>query len=1028
MTSIDMPLEQEEAASCGMTVLQTFGPLLTKQHSATGTSKGNYAKTFRIIPVPVADIHSLAAALQVLERNPRVCVIRGEYVGTTPERDVRKLQRNGGGFVPLPRRWVMLDIDGIEAPEGMDPTGLEAIDHVIGLLPAEFRGVSHFYQWSSSAGLKGRAIKLHLWFWLDRPVHDEDLERWAEGIGIVDPAVFRTVQVHYTAAPIFLDGRADPLEGRRSGLRLGDRDTVPLVLLRRENTPALQVGTSSLQRGGILPAPDLNAIGKAIDRRERLLVSLRWQALHAGITDEAEFVETVWQWFQQAAELTPTEKSSTAWTRDAVEEKCRRDFKRFGEFAKPLPPPPQYLDPIQAQDLVRATIRRFLTERKSIGIRAAAGLGKTSDTIRELVALPDLHSLNVAIYTPTKALATEWATSLNRALLQARRLVNVWTVFGRDGENCHKIDLVSAVGRTGGGVQKRMCFDQKSGEKCQFWGTCGYSRQNGDGPGIRIYAHAKLGRGAGFKDPEKPDLVIVDEAFLAEMHDDRAEPLERLSSHRGFTSDPVNPDFTVNDLADLIQAGRTITDLIVSGQPLLTALRSKGFTRESLERLGKIVGAFTPSIDFTPALPDPRKRAKIERYPGLQGLYWLGRFYRLLAEEIDVPRDDARCIAVRNGMVHTLWRRELKRLDGVPVLLLDADLETELARLAVPDIEIVDVPVRYNANVVQVCDHAFGKGALLGGDFASETGAERASVLQQQVREFIEAQPDPAKVLVVTYIDFRCILTGEKDPSGVPFGTMACGARVGHFGNIRGFDGHKDCDTVIIVGRNEPPAYVPRAVASALWHDDPRELTGDMIGAVRRAITTAETNQAVARLRLVWAPAPKRVYLLSSEPVPFPVDRQMRWEDLRQGGTIEDRLLERFGGVLPLSPGVLHAKAPDLFPSRRAAEAYLERAYPAAENTPALQIGTSLLQRGGILPGRCKVEGKGGKPSRFLFRRDLLDVQGTLANVVGELVAYTGPGRGVVMRERLFRPVPWERLPLDWRMLGLQKPPALPPA
>jgi hypothetical protein len=65
---------------------------------------------------------------------------------------------------------------------------------------------------------------MHIWFWLDRPISDVDLKRWAtswntanagrvQGKAIIDPRLFNDVQAHYTAAPTFV-GMADPFPVR----------------------------------------------------------------------------------------------------------------------------------------------------------------------------------------------------------------------------------------------------------------------------------------------------------------------------------------------------------------------------------------------------------------------------------------------------------------------------------------------------------------------------------------------------------------------------------------------------------------------------------------------------------------------------------------------------------------------------------------------------------------------------------------------------------------------------------------------
>lgn len=137
------------------------------------------------------------------------------------------------------RRWMMIDIDGLDLPGFIDPYDeegqLEAVQYAKSLLPDWLANAGCTYHWSSSAGLikvgdgfyeKGwDTISLHLWFWLDRAVCDfsirKYLKKWRKKEGVpVDPSPFNPVQPHYTADPIFR-GMQDVLE-RRSGYLSGD--------------------------------------------------------------------------------------------------------------------------------------------------------------------------------------------------------------------------------------------------------------------------------------------------------------------------------------------------------------------------------------------------------------------------------------------------------------------------------------------------------------------------------------------------------------------------------------------------------------------------------------------------------------------------------------------------------------------------------------------------------------------------------------------------------------------------------------
>ena len=94
------------------------------------------------------------------------------------------------------------------------------------------------------------------------------------------------------------------------------------------------------------------------------------------------------------------------------------------------------------------------------------------------------------------------------------------------------------------------------------------------------------------------------------------------------------------------------------------------------------------------------------------------------------------------------------------------------------------------------------------------------------------------------------------------------------------------------------------------------------IEAVQKQIREAETVQAIARLRLVWADYQKRVFLLSNLPVEMPVDHLIEFNDLMPD-RLEMELIRT--GDLPLTPFGLEKMRPDLEMSREAIKSLFRR-------------------------------------------------------------------------------------------------------
>ncbi|MBP0447281.1 hypothetical protein J8J14_21140 [Roseomonas sp. SSH11] len=279
-----------------LTVLRTIGKLVMAKLYAIAPNglvvKRDYsnARTFCVKSIPVGGIHDLLSALRRIETDPTACVIRGVPNATTNLNGTRRVKaQNGGTFEDQPRSFVMLDLDNVKLPPSAsllsDPDDVAQIlvDLVASNIP-ELDGVTAVVHFSSSAGLdeqaeaekaagmmprwdgilkKGGGIGAHVWYWLNQPVDGAQLGRWVAavnarvGFKLVDPATLRTVQPHYTAAPIFGEGLRDPLLGRRTLLVEGVEDAavldIPEPSRRQAWTPG-ESGHASLGFQGWLDA------------------------------------------------------------------------------------------------------------------------------------------------------------------------------------------------------------------------------------------------------------------------------------------------------------------------------------------------------------------------------------------------------------------------------------------------------------------------------------------------------------------------------------------------------------------------------------------------------------------------------------------------------------------------------------------------------------------------------------------------------------------------------------------------------
>jgi hypothetical protein len=252
------------SAPYGFTALTARGPLratkvfcldpLTGEIETQGY--GN-AKEFEAKDVTFSDIEDLERKLRILQRRQKTCVVRGKLRPGVDGARTRRLYRpevDEKGTVITPatfeeceRAVVMLDMDLSPAPPDVDPVrdAAGARAFVLGLLPPEFQDVDLILSWGSSQNVKPGKLSAHVWALFDRAVADEELRRWAKAVNadwtarrtpeqprkLIDEAVFRPVQPHYTAAPLFGGGLTDPFGENRLTLVRGSRPHVTLVTL-----------------------------------------------------------------------------------------------------------------------------------------------------------------------------------------------------------------------------------------------------------------------------------------------------------------------------------------------------------------------------------------------------------------------------------------------------------------------------------------------------------------------------------------------------------------------------------------------------------------------------------------------------------------------------------------------------------------------------------------------------------------------------------------------------------------------------
>jgi hypothetical protein len=200
-----------------VTILRAPGRRLTKLITETGIVGYDNVLRFEREAVRIETVEDLAGLLEDLAGQTDACIIRGvlkpEFAG---QRLVLRRSRDHPGvaarFAEVPRSWLMVDLEHVACPPGIDPTDPVLVGGALRrYLPDPFKAARCVAQLSSQTGLEP-GLRAHLWFMLDRAVSDLEAKRWLKDAP-VDLAIYQPVGIHYVASPVF-DGVDDPCHER----------------------------------------------------------------------------------------------------------------------------------------------------------------------------------------------------------------------------------------------------------------------------------------------------------------------------------------------------------------------------------------------------------------------------------------------------------------------------------------------------------------------------------------------------------------------------------------------------------------------------------------------------------------------------------------------------------------------------------------------------------------------------------------------------------------------------------------------
>jgi len=616
----------------------------------------------------------------------------------------------------------------------------------------------------------------------------------------------------------------------------------------------------------------------------------------------------------------------------------------------------------------------------TLALKAAAGIGKTYSVINQCIGSGNIQG-SIDYYVPSDVLGNQVIDDLKSDLLGVGddpnqsppfdSFVTFRAIRGRgkadeDGNPlCLDITRVDKASAMGISIQKNICGD------CSHFTTCGYQKQfrhvelpkldqpiivteelsplddwdlepvvNDNGiPAVvgTVLDYGDLHRVAPVVNVLAHNYLFLKTPRYKKADEDDADPSTKRFNQNYCNLAIVDEKFWDKGLQTVEVKATTIDNLksdvasfvlaqLRAEQPLLKAIRAN----YSPDEVGKAAAGLLSTVaDITSGsrTPKSKKMAQV--------------LYALKDEMIHFNRDDSRCVSIgpnKDGVecVHLVKRQPLAVPDDVPMIFIDADLSPEILKLFRPNVKVLDIPAKRLATVYQITDMTNSNGSLLDKE-------DRRAALSSA--SFIKHMATTGKTLAVTIKDFRVALTSE-DKDTLSKCADYQGAKLSHFGSLRGLNDFAKYDNAVIVGRMEPPVKALERQANGMWWDDGKPIScipftendsggGHFFEKLPKAIRyknnpphvirtschpdpraqvlleqirEAETTQAIDRLRLVHVPKElrnPRVFILSEIPVDIEVDRLFRWEQYR----LIQQLVDESDGFIPFNKAHMAAHA-----------------------------------------------------------------------------------------------------------------------
>ena len=596
----------------------------------------------------------------------------------------------------------------------------------------------------------------------------------------------------------------------------------------------------------------------------------------------------------------------------------------------------KWLDRDDARIQLKGHIQRFLntthrwhqTEAKDTppvrGMKVSAGSGKTQSTL-ECIAEQGSEILkhgHIFFYVPTLDLAEQAAkdfeglnSGLPHMVLRGRSAINPST----DEPMCSRADLADAIVGNVSSVTQALCRKVVSKTETVYATCakgCAYLDQ------VKITDHSVVFLAHAYLRLRVPlagevALRIIDEKFWSPL-------VHTKTIYRDYW---LTPQYRVQSKDEEIEEDRALLELsrkvrhavslaLEIGDPIHEKLRDLKVRKRKLEKLAKYEAKQVPGLYLRPDWKDDTLRKKRNSFKaGLADRARIqAKIFRLLAASADQNTTERLSIVkfTDDNPDRVMFKAHI--LDnlpgGAPYLLLDADLDTTITRQFFPNAEIVTLHAKPTANIIQVQDRTLSDTWLTYGENAEKRQDLILTAIQREV-EHAASTENGRVLLVATKKVLRALFNQAGAENGVPskedpsIPALLHGADVRWYGaKMLGINDYKEHATILLVGRMQLSVEALEDQLRAMFGDSEEQLifaeNNKLVneGSIRKVQThpdirgsallqqtrEAASEQAVARLRLIFPNRNKRVVILSNVPLPnLPIDKYVTFKDFARG-------------------------------------------------------------------------------------------------------------------------------------------------